>query len=224
MELSEKRLMGDKFAETLHLLIGLFHLHTLMCSYIASLSKNVFHSESWRHFSNAFKLQHCYWQIWGHSDSSCVPPLLLILKSQWRALVWSFFIHCAKHLKDPLNLGTNIIHYCKIFNCSPRHHPPRFLYLKLLINYHSIGLIQFFQILIFSILLSNIPANLFISNPSTDFILDFSSSNFQELFLVFQESPFYTASYSSWFISLKILDSVNTKKNFPLLSPLFDST
>lgn len=103
-----------------------FLSHTLEFGYKANLGKLLFHAESWRFISQSLQASG------GVTDKSeailihnpvCPYPTPTILKLQWflnGAFEWIFFHPvCCEHLKDPLNLQTTALQYCKIFNFLP---------------------------------------------------------------------------------------------------------
>lgn len=195
--------------------MSFFILILWMFGYIANLGI-FFCSKSWRCFSKVFKLpvllltnlRPCWFII------LCVPvpppPPWNFSGMSWDG---SFFILCAEHLKDTFNLMSfSIAKFLMSF---------LLLSLELLI---SVVLIEFLQILVFSVGSPNIPENFF------DFILKLLhwlyfrlfSPIFQELFLVFQKFSFYnnTLFLISSHISPKILNLVKT---FSILGHLADS-
>lgn len=181
-----------------------FTLILWMFGYIANLGI-FFRSKSWRCFSKVFKLpvllltnlRPCWFII------LCVPvpppPPWNFSGMSWDG---SFFILCAEHLKDTLNLMSfSIAKFLMSF---------LLLSLELLI---SVVLIEFLQILVFFCRITQYSSR-FLWFYSQTFTLTFRlfSPIFQELFLVFQKFSFYnnTLFLISSLISPKILNLVET--------------
>lgn len=99
-----------------------------MFAYIANLGKNIFSLRILRVFLpclQAFSVVTDKPEATVIHDPVCpTTPIPGVLKFH-NGVPWygSFFTYCAKHLKDPFNLETNILQYCKFFNFFPSVSP-----------------------------------------------------------------------------------------------------